>query len=606
MPKREVWSPEALTYLERRGLRSSEMVERFRLGFANRTLGYRLPKKNRQTGEAMRGRLESLGILRETGHEHFNGSVVIPIFDERGAVTEIYGRKITPGLRKGTPLHLYLPGPHRGVWNVQALVASKEMILCESLIDALTFWCAGFRHVTASYGVEGFTPDHLDAFRRYGTERVLIAYDRDDAGDRAAEKLADKLGTEGIETYRVVFPRGMDANEYALKVTPAEKSLSLALRQAVWLGKGKAASASTAMEMVAMSPPTAPTPGPASLKREPEAWSWDDWHRRAVDAGVPEELAGRGRAVMREADQHGWDEALRRRCGWDDGGAEMIRQALADADKVAREWQHLLDTDGRPSAWDEDDGTSVQTGEVTEEPEAVLAPTEETTPAVSPPPTSEVPSPPEPAPPELPSLVASPAPPPELASQVKGEEVVFTLGDRRYRVRGLGKNMSLDQLRVNVLCGRGEVFFADTLDLYSARQRGAFVKQAAEELAIVEDVVKKDLGRVLLALESLQEKQIEEAQAPKDKAVMLSEAETTAALELLRDPKLLDRIPTSPAVASSARRKTSSSATSQRCRESSRSPWPSSSRARRRRGSRRSWRPSSPSCRRRSGSSTRR
>jgi len=35
------------------------------------------------------------------------------------------------------------------------LQASKEIILCESLIDALTFWCAGFRNVTASYGIEG-------------------------------------------------------------------------------------------------------------------------------------------------------------------------------------------------------------------------------------------------------------------------------------------------------------------------------------------------------------------------------------------------------------------------------------------------------------------
>ena len=63
-------------------------------------------------------------------------------------------------------MHLYLPGPHRGVWNEAALAAAKEIILCEALIDALTFWCAGYRNVTASYGVEGFTADHLAAFKR--------------------------------------------------------------------------------------------------------------------------------------------------------------------------------------------------------------------------------------------------------------------------------------------------------------------------------------------------------------------------------------------------------------------------------------------------------
>jgi hypothetical protein len=62
------------------------------------------------------------------------------------------------------------------------------------LIDALTFWQAGFHNVTASYGVSGFTPDHLAAFRLHGTRRVLIAYDRDAAGDKAAITLK---GTEG-------------------------------------------------------------------------------------------------------------------------------------------------------------------------------------------------------------------------------------------------------------------------------------------------------------------------------------------------------------------------------------------------------------------------
>jgi len=70
-------SPEAQRYLESRGLKSAEMVERFRLGFANRTLGLCLPPKNRVAGAAVRTRLEELGIYRKSGHEHFNGSLVI-------------------------------------------------------------------------------------------------------------------------------------------------------------------------------------------------------------------------------------------------------------------------------------------------------------------------------------------------------------------------------------------------------------------------------------------------------------------------------------------------------------------------------------------------
>src|SRR5579863_5029429 len=74
-------SPEALRYLESRGLAHPEMIEHFQIGFANRTLGYRLPEKNRKAGAEMRGRLQTVGVLRESGHEHFNGSIVIPILD---------------------------------------------------------------------------------------------------------------------------------------------------------------------------------------------------------------------------------------------------------------------------------------------------------------------------------------------------------------------------------------------------------------------------------------------------------------------------------------------------------------------------------------------
>ena len=117
--------------------------------------------------------------------------------------------------------------------------------------------------------------DHLAAFKRYGSERVLIAYDRDEAGERAAEKLAKALMACGIECYRIQFPKGMDANAYALKVSPPAKSLGIASK-AVWLGKGKAperpaARATFAIELDVEAPaPAQIAYGPSSRSREPE------------------------------------------------------------------------------------------------------------------------------------------------------------------------------------------------------------------------------------------------------------------------------------------------------------------------------------------------
>ena len=68
---------------ETRGSPPKEAIRTFKLGFANRTLGYRLPEKNRVDGAALRGQLQRIGVLRNSGHEHFNGSIVIPVIAER-------------------------------------------------------------------------------------------------------------------------------------------------------------------------------------------------------------------------------------------------------------------------------------------------------------------------------------------------------------------------------------------------------------------------------------------------------------------------------------------------------------------------------------------
>jgi DNA primase len=430
-------SPDALKYLERRGLQSSEIIERFRMGFANRTIGYHLPASNRAAGAELRGRLQKLGLYRETGHEHFNGSVVIPISNLEGDVVQMYGRKITriTALRDGTSAHLYLPGPRRGVWNEEALTTSKEIILCEALIDAMTFWCSGYRHVTTSYGVDGFTEDIKAAFQKHGTKKIYIAYDRDDAGEKAAREHAEELMAMGIDCFRVQFPRGMDANEYGIKIQPAPKSLGVLLNRADWLGKGK----------------------------RPTTTVIEGWPSK----GAPENQSAPTQGHTR------------------DSAIALIPEA---AKQIA----------------------------------------------------ADEPVPGEPLPSVLSPIVGVP-------TEIKGEEVVMTQGNRRYRIRGLSKNMSHGLLKVNILVSstdaRGEfVYHGDTFDLTLARQRTVFVRQAAEELDIKEEIIRHDLGRVWLKLEELQDEQIRKALEPENKLATMSVEEKAAALDLLRDPQLLARI----------------------------------------------------------------
>ncbi len=450
-------SPEALAYLEKRGLTHPELIDHFRLGYANRTLGYRLPTQHAQAGAALRGQLQRIGLYRESGHEHLSGSLTIPVLDEAGEVREVYGRKIRDNLRVGTPLHLYLPSRpdgRRGVFNWPAFQAEREIILCEALIDALTFWCAGFRNVTSSYGVEGFTEELAAAMKAHQTAKVLIAYDRDEAGNRAAEKLAAELGRTGVEVFRVLFPKGMDANEYACTVKPAARSFEAAIRGAMWMAGTRpvAVPEAIAEEPLEEEAPLVPEPGPE--------------------------------------------------CG-------------VSAAPVAEEGPEP---------------------EASPEPELEAPPAPEAKPAPKP----EAKREPEPRPAPKPAPRAEPSKG-ELDMEVRGEELRIVIGDRRWRIRGLHKNTSYESLRLNLLVARGDTFFVDTPELYSSRQRGAFLKEASTELKVDELILKSDLGRILLRVEDLVHEQIEAVLETEPK-VEMSEEERREALGLLRDPKLLEHI----------------------------------------------------------------
>lgn len=201
--------PQGMKYLEERKCFHPEAVKRFKIGYSNRTLGYCVPTENVH-GKRIKERLQKIGILRRTGHEHLNGCVTFPVI-QAGQVGEIYGRRITRGVQEAK--HFYLPGAHHGVWNAEGIQGQPQWLLCEAMIDALSFWCHGYQAVTSSYGTNGFTPDHWTLLRQAKPERVILCYDNDPAGNKAANELAQQLEPEGIEAWRAELPPGQDVND---------------------------------------------------------------------------------------------------------------------------------------------------------------------------------------------------------------------------------------------------------------------------------------------------------------------------------------------------------------------------------------------------------
>lgn len=129
----------------------------------------------------------------------------------------------------------------------------------------------------------------------------------------------------------------------------------------------------------------------------------------------------------------------------------------------------------------------------------------------------------------------------DIVIESKGDEVHLRIDARQYRIRGLEKNHSSQQLKVNILARRDELVHLDTLDLFKARSRNSFIKATATELFTDTDVIKRDIGTMLLQLEQLQHEQIEAA-TQSQKPVEVSVNDKRAAMKLLKDPKLIDRI----------------------------------------------------------------
>jgi len=402
----------AQNYLSSRGL-DPAALDRFGLGFADRSLGLRLPEASRKDGETLRRRLTQLGLWRESGHEHFNGCIVVPLHDRAGNVVSFYGRRIG----KGTVTHLYPPGPHRGLFNPAAF-QGEELILCEAVIDALTFCAHGIDYVSTLYGTEGWSDELVEAIRKM--RRVRLAYDADDAGNRAAERDGKRLREWGIEVHRIKFPWGMDVNSYAAKVTPAAKSLALLVNGAAWVGSPMATQAPAVEATV---PIPAPAPAPSSS---------------LVAAFVSSE-----------------------------GEASAKKEAASAPEPIA----------SVPSA--------------------------------------------------------------SLAQE--GEAWFLRLEGREYRLTGLEKTLGTDAVKIGLRLKAGERFHLDQVDLMRDAERRRFIERAAEETLLPADLIKRDLGRLLMAVEETQGKLLQPV-AVASPAEALSVEDREEALQWLRAPRLIERL----------------------------------------------------------------
>jgi DNA primase len=191
---------EPLAYLEQRGLRSPELIEHMRIGYA---AGGGLHGWLTQLGYPL-SVLGSAGLVTKTGYDSYIRRIIIPL------ESNLYGRSI----RNSAPAHRFLPGSKGGLYLWEQLRRCEEVILVEGLFDYAVVWQTGFHNVTCSLG------SHLNArqFQQLcdGPRTVYLAFDADvnGSGPRAAQHLSRRLWAQGVKARRVQLPEQHDPNSF--------------------------------------------------------------------------------------------------------------------------------------------------------------------------------------------------------------------------------------------------------------------------------------------------------------------------------------------------------------------------------------------------------
>lgn len=231
------YGQEAMEYLRGTRRLSTEIIRRFGLGFSPNSFGMltdHMHKCGYRDEELIAGFL--CGKSQKTGrsYDYFRNRVMFPIIDVSGNVIAFGGRVMddskpkylnssdTPGFKKSKNLFAL---------NYAKNNCAEQMILCEGYMDVIALHAAGFENAVATLGTS-LTAEQARLMTKY-TKKVIISYDSDEAGQRAADRAIRLLGEVGLDVRVLKLTGAKDPDEY-IKLYGADRLRSLLGQSKTW------------------------------------------------------------------------------------------------------------------------------------------------------------------------------------------------------------------------------------------------------------------------------------------------------------------------------------------------------------------------------------
>jgi DNA primase len=197
--------PEAIEYLQQRGLRDPVLIEELGVGYApGGNLRRHLVDRVYSFDLLLR-----TGLINSQGRDAFCRRVIFPC-RQQGRAVNLYGRSIGVAFP-----HRLLPRSKGDLFAWESVGAFSTVILVEGLFDLAVLWQAGFRNTTCAIGTH-LTPAQLSQLGDQPGRSIYIAFDQDpnQAGQQASRLLAQRLESAGLKACIVALPPGHDPNSY--------------------------------------------------------------------------------------------------------------------------------------------------------------------------------------------------------------------------------------------------------------------------------------------------------------------------------------------------------------------------------------------------------
>jgi len=209
-------------YLESRGIHP-DTIDRFGIGVAPDEwdgLVKALAKQGFAPGDLAAA---GLVVARDSGsgfYDRFRARVMFTITDVRKRVVGFGGRVLGDGMPK------YLNSPDTPLFKKgqtlfaldqarEAIVRAKTVIVVEGYFDAIALHQAGLTHTVATLGT-ALTPEHVQVLRRFA-DNVVLLFDPDAAGVRAALRGLDLFVNSGMSVKVITLPAGEDPDTFVRK-----------------------------------------------------------------------------------------------------------------------------------------------------------------------------------------------------------------------------------------------------------------------------------------------------------------------------------------------------------------------------------------------------